>query len=57
MVKLIWPVPFGMEACKHYYSVRYVRLPDLLLDLQFARDNRTSSTCPEEIYEANSTDP
>ena len=25
---------FGMEACKHYYSVRYVRLPDLLLDLQ-----------------------
>lgn len=30
---------FGMEACKHYYSVRYVRLPDLLLDLQAARDN------------------
>ena len=24
---------FGMEACKRYYSVRYVRLPDLLLDL------------------------
>lgn len=30
---------FGMEACKHYYSVKYVRLPDLLLDLQAARDN------------------
>ena len=30
---------FGMEACKHYYSVEYVRLPDLLLDLQAARDN------------------
>ena len=30
---------FGMEACKHYYTVRYVRLPDLLLDLQAARDN------------------
>ena len=29
---------FGMEACKHYYSVKYVRLPDLLLDLQAARD-------------------
>ena len=24
---------FGMEACKHYYTVKYVRLPDLLLDL------------------------
>ena len=30
---------FGMEACKQYYTVRYVRLPDLLLDLQSARDN------------------
>lgn len=30
---------FGMEACKHYYTVRYVWLPDLLLDLQAARDN------------------
>ena len=28
---------FGMEACKHYYTVKYVRLPDLLLDLQAAR--------------------
>ena len=35
---------FGMEACKHYYSVRYVRLPDLLLDLQAARDNGAFST-------------
>lgn len=35
---------FGMEACKHYYSVRYVRLPDLLLDLQASRDNGTFST-------------
>ena len=29
---------FGMEACKHYYTVKYVRVPDLLLDLQAARD-------------------
>ena len=35
---------FGMEACKHYYTVRYVRLPDLLLDLQAARDSGTFST-------------
>lgn len=29
---------FGMEACKQYYTVQYVRLPDLLLDLQATRD-------------------
>ena len=32
---------FGMEACKRYYTVKYVRLPDLLLDLQAARDSGT----------------
>ncbi|MCL2628408.1 MAG: IS21-like element helper ATPase IstB [Oscillospiraceae bacterium] len=30
---------FGMEACKQYITVRYVRLPDLLMDLDAARDN------------------
>lgn len=35
---------FDMEACKRYYSVRYVRLPNLLLDLQTARDDGTFST-------------
>lgn len=35
---------FGMEACKHYYSVKYVRLPDLLLDLQAARDDGSFAT-------------
>ena len=30
---------FGMEACKQYYTVKYVRLPDMLLDLQVARDS------------------
>ena len=28
---------FGMEACKRYYNTRYVRLPDLLIDLEVAR--------------------
>lgn len=28
---------FGMEVCKHYYKTRYVRLPDLLMDLEHAR--------------------
>lgn len=32
---------FGMEAYKHYYTVKYIRLPDLLLDLQVARDSGT----------------
>lgn len=32
---------FVMEACKHYYTVQYVRLADLLLDLQAARDSGT----------------
>lgn len=32
---------FGMEACKHYYRTKYVRLPDLLIDLKAARDNGT----------------
>ena len=28
---------FGMEACKRYYNTKYVRLPDLLIDLEMAR--------------------
>lgn len=35
---------FGMEACKKYYTVKYVRLPDLLLDLKTARDDGTFKT-------------
>lgn len=30
---------FGMEACKQYYNTKYVRLPDLLMDLELARNN------------------
>jgi len=32
---------FGIEACKHYITTRYVRLPDLLLDLEMARSDDT----------------
>ena len=28
---------FGMEACKQRYKTRYIRLPDLLLELDMAR--------------------
>lgn len=31
----------GMEACKHYYNTKYVRLPDLLIDLKAAKENGT----------------
>ena len=30
---------FGMEACKQYFNTRYVRLPDLLIDLEMARSD------------------
>ena len=30
---------FGMEACKQRYKTQYVRLPDLLMELEMARDN------------------
>ena len=29
------------EACKQYYKTKYVRLPDLLIDLRMARDEGT----------------
>ena len=32
---------FGMEACKQYFTTRYVRLPDLLIDLEMARNEGT----------------
>ena len=32
---------FGMEACKQYYTVKYVRMPDLLFDLEAARNEGT----------------
>ena len=32
---------FGMEACKQYHNTRYVRMPDLLMDLDVARSEGT----------------
>ena len=32
---------FGMEACKRFFSTTYVRMPDMLLHLQTARDEHT----------------
>lgn len=32
---------FGIEACKQRYKTKYVRLPDLLLELEMARNDGT----------------
>ena len=32
---------FGMEACKQRFKTKYIRLPDLLLDLEMARNEGT----------------
>ena len=32
---------FGLEACKQRYKTKYVRLPDLLLELEMARNDGT----------------
>ncbi|HML86820.1 MAG TPA: ATP-binding protein [Methylomusa anaerophila] len=32
---------FGREACKQYLNTKYVRLPDLLIDLEMARGEGT----------------
>ena len=29
-----------MEVCKHYYATRYIRLPELLIELVVARGER-----------------
>ena len=31
---------FGMEALKQYFSVKFVRLPDMLLALETAREEK-----------------
>jgi DNA replication protein DnaC len=32
---------FGMEACKQHFNTKYVRLPDLLIDLEMSRNEGT----------------
>ena len=32
---------FGYEACRQFYNTKFVRLPDLLIELEMVRENRT----------------
>jgi DNA replication protein DnaC len=36
---------FGMEACKHYYSVKYMRLPELLTEMAIDRGEGNHKKC------------
>lgn len=44
---------FGMEACKQFYSVRYIRLPDLLTDLAMARGDGTYKKLMKNLHKIN----
>jgi DNA replication protein DnaC len=43
----------GMEACKQFYSVKYIRLPDLLTDMAIARGNGTIKKLLEQYLKVN----
>jgi DNA replication protein DnaC len=43
----------GIEACKQLYSVRYIRLPDLLTDMSIARGQGTIKTLLNQYLKVN----
>lgn len=44
---------FGMEACKQLYATKYVRLPELFLDLKLARESNTSKKILQRYTKPN----
>ena len=44
---------FGIEACKQFYSVKYIRLPDLLTDLAIARGEGTIKKLLQQYQKVN----
>ena len=48
---------FGMEACKQYFNTRYVRLPDLLIDLEMARSDGSYKKMMAKYANPFGTDP
>ena len=43
----------GMEACKRFYSVRYIRLPDLLTDPAIAEVKKLLKNCLSSHHKVN----
>ena len=43
----------GMEACKQFFSVRYIRLPDLLTDIAMARGDGTYKKLMKQYQKIN----
>jgi DNA replication protein DnaC len=43
----------GIEACKQFYSVKYIRLPDLLTDLSMARGEGTIKKLLQQYQKVN----
>ncbi len=43
----------GIEACKQFYSVKYIRLPDLLTDLTIARGEGTIKKLLQQYQKVN----
>lgn len=46
---------FGMEACKQYYNTKYVRLPNLLIDLEIAQTDAIIDRIAHDSYRINIT--
>jgi DNA replication protein DnaC len=44
---------FGMEACKQFYSVKYIRLPDLLTDMAIARGEGSIKKLLQQYLKVN----
>lgn len=44
---------FGMEACKQFHTVKYVRLPDLLLELAVAREEGKYKRVIQSYHKVN----
>ena len=44
---------FGMAACRNFYKVKYIRLPDLLIELAVARNDGTYRKVMNQYYKAS----
>ena len=45
-----------MEACKQYFNTKYVRLPDLLIDLETERTDGNYKKSHGEVCQSSCSD-